>query len=108
MTDCSEQLTFSFHPSKQVTADFQGGEISSDAGLLPIGELDARLGWTARIAEVLADGREARKVDHTMPTLVHTSPYAAIASAIETQSGWATGRPGAVTPCVEITRATRY
>jgi len=64
VTDCSEQLTFSFHPCKDVVADCAGGLISSDAGLLPLRELDERLGWTAAVAEQLADSREAAKVRH--------------------------------------------
>lgn len=57
MTGCREQFTFPFYPSKQVVADFQGGLITSDAGLLPIRELDQRLGWTGRVAEQIADAR---------------------------------------------------
>jgi hypothetical protein len=64
MTSCSEQLTFSFHPCKDVVADFAGGLISSDAGLLAVRELDERLGWTAAVAERLADPRDPVKVRH--------------------------------------------
>jgi len=76
VTGCSEQLTFSFHLSKQVTADFLGGAISSDAGLLPLRELDDRLGWTTRIAEILGDGRQAGKVDHPILSLVRQRLFA--------------------------------
>ena len=79
MTDCREQLTFSFCPSKQVVADFQGGLISSDAGLLPIRELDQRLGWTARVAEQIVDSRQPGKVDHSMVALVRQRLFALIA-----------------------------
>ena len=79
MTDCREQLTFSFYPSKQVVADFQGGLISSDAGLLPIRELDGRLGWTARVAEQIVDARQPGKVDHSMVDLVRQRLFALIA-----------------------------
>lgn len=61
MTDCRTQLTFSFHPCKAVVADFQGGLITFDAGLLPIRQLDQRLGWTARMANILADNGQAGK-----------------------------------------------
>ncbi len=53
MTHCPEQLTFDFHPRQAVVADFQGGLISSDAGLLPIRQLDQRPGWSAASAETI-------------------------------------------------------
>ena len=49
MTDCPEQLTFDLLPRKAVVADFRGGLISSDAGLLPLRQLDHRLGWPYRV-----------------------------------------------------------
>jgi hypothetical protein len=64
MTDCPAQLTFDFHPRKAVVADFDGGLISSDAGLLSLRQLDQRLGWSVAVADVLDDTRQAGKVDH--------------------------------------------
>jgi hypothetical protein len=70
MTDCRKQITFSFHSRKEVVADFRGGEISSDAGLLPLVELDRRLEWTARIAGQLEDPRQAAKTEHDLTQLI--------------------------------------
>jgi len=66
MTDCPEQLTFDFHWRQAVVADFDGGLISSDAGLLPLRQLDERLGWTAAVADLLGDSRQAGKVNHAL------------------------------------------
>jgi hypothetical protein len=79
MTDCCEQHTFFFHPRKEVVADFQGGAITSDAGLLPLAELDDRLGWTVRMAQVLSDGRAAGKVRHEVRTLLRQRLFGIIA-----------------------------
>jgi len=79
MTDCPTQLTFDFLPRKQVVADFSGGAITSDAGLLPIRELDQRLGWTVRIARVLSDGRQQSKVEHGSLTLLRQRLFGLIA-----------------------------
>ena len=79
MTDCRKQLTFYFHPCKAVVADFQGGLITSDAGLLPICELDQRLGWTARMADTLADNRQAGKVRHEILSILRQRLFGLIA-----------------------------
>lgn len=43
-TGCSEQLTFWDLGTQQVTVDFTGGRVVTDAGLLPIRLLDKELG----------------------------------------------------------------
>ena len=79
MTHCAEKLTFDFHPRQDVVADFCGGQISSDAGLLPLIELDRRLGWTAQIAACLNDPRQQVKVTHTQLQLLRQRFFALIA-----------------------------
>jgi hypothetical protein len=56
MTGCN-QTSFSFFVKKNLTVDFQGGEISSDAGLLLLRQLDEKLGFTAGLADCLDDRR---------------------------------------------------
>ena len=79
MTNCPRQLTFSFHPRKDIVADFQGGQISSDAGLLPLIELDRRLGWTERVAGLLEDPRQAAKTEHELAQLLRQRFFGLIA-----------------------------
>lgn len=57
MTDCRRQLTFSFYQHRQLVADFKGGQISSDTGLLAVRELDQKLGWLAEAASLIGDPR---------------------------------------------------
>jgi len=79
MTDCQTQLTFDFHPRKAVIADFDGGLISSDAGLLPIRQLDQRLGWTAAVADIVDDARQPGKVQHVLRAVVRQRFFGLIA-----------------------------
>jgi len=79
MTDCPKQLTFDFHRRKAIVADFEGGLISSDSGLLPIRQLDQRLGWSAAVGDVLGDCRQAAKVDHDLLALVRQRLFGLIA-----------------------------
>ena len=79
MTDCREQLTFDFHRRKAIVADFDGGLITSDAGLLLIRQLDRRLGRSAAVADVLDDARQPGKVTHALPAFVRQRLFALIA-----------------------------
>src|ERR1019366_3893096 len=51
----NQPFQLSFKPSLKV--DFQGSRVTSDGGLLLGRELDARLGFSALIAEYLTDSR---------------------------------------------------
>jgi len=48
-----EQLTFAFLPQLPVVVQRSEGQLTSDAGLLPLAELDRRWRYTARMAECL-------------------------------------------------------
>ena len=63
-TDCSEQLTFWDLGPQQVTVDFDGGHVVTDAGLLPMRELDKELGVLAELAQRLPDPRAEVRHPH--------------------------------------------
>jgi hypothetical protein len=51
-TECKEQpLLFQDLGSRQVVADFSGGTLSSDGGVLLLRQVDARLGLTHHLAQ---------------------------------------------------------
>jgi len=70
MTECCRQLTFSFYQDKQLVADFKGGQISSDTGLLAVRELDAKLGWLAQAASLIQDPRREDRTELDVLTLL--------------------------------------
>jgi hypothetical protein len=51
------QLTFSFYRHQPIRADFSGGQITSDAGLLPLRAFDQRHHLTSAWAARLSDPR---------------------------------------------------
>lgn len=55
---------------RQVAVDFDGGQISSDAGALLLRELDRTLRLTERVAACFQDGRDPERIEHTVHTLV--------------------------------------
>ena len=79
MTDCSSQVTFDFYHCKELVADFKGGAITSDAGLLAVRELADRLGWFQRAAEVLRDERDPSRTTHDSLTLLRQRGFGFIA-----------------------------
>ena len=62
----------SIHFSKSnpcaVAADFKGGELSSDGGLLRLKEVERKLGLTKAVAQRLGDERQQGKVEPTVTT----------------------------------------
>jgi hypothetical protein len=66
MTDCPGQLSFDFYQDKHLVADFKGGQISSDTGLLAVRALDEKLGWTAQAASLIDDPRRPDRTQITV------------------------------------------
>ncbi len=59
----SERLSFGKIKGREVIANFDGGRISSDAGIVLIAELDKKLKITAHFAECFQDHRNLSYVD---------------------------------------------
>jgi hypothetical protein len=70
-TDCKEQpLLFQDLGSRQVVADFSGGTLSSDGGVLLLREVDANLGLTQSLAQCFDDHRQQVFVDHAVQEML--------------------------------------
>jgi Transposase DDE domain group 1 len=76
MTECT-QSSFGFqgHFSRQVTAQFDGGTISSDAGGLLLRETDRRLNLLPRLARSFLDGRDPARIQHPVAEMVSQRVY---------------------------------
>jgi DDE family transposase len=73
------QLRFSFYQHGPVRTDFSGGQITSDAGLLPLRAFDERRRYTARLAEGFQDGRDPERIEHSLLELLRYRLYAIVA-----------------------------
>ncbi len=83
MTQCNgKSVTFSSLGRKKIQADFNGGQITSDAGLLLLREVDRRIGLMDAIDRCIPDPRKADQVDHQQRTLL-TQRIFAIAAGYE-------------------------
>ena len=77
MTICTtEAIAFTRCKRRKVVADFGGGEITSDAGVLLLSEADKRLRLTQRIAPQFDDPRCKGKCDHSLQDMLRQRIYA--------------------------------
>lgn len=75
-TDCKDQpLLFQDLGRRKVVADFSGGTLSSDGGVLLLRQVDRGLGLTRRLAAGFYDQRDARFVDHSLEHLLAQRIY---------------------------------
>lgn len=70
-TDCrSQPLLFQELYRRKVVADFSGGTLSSDGGVLLLRQVDNNLGLTMAVADCFDDYRNQVFVDHSVRELV--------------------------------------
>lgn len=76
MTECI-QSSFSFAAlyRREVVAQFDGGDITTDAGGLLLREVDRRLNLTQRLAACFIDHRRPDLIEHTVPELLAQRVY---------------------------------
>ena len=71
MTKCTtDTIQFSPLGRKKVQADFSGGEITSDAGVLLLREIDKQLGLTQKVDKVIPDPRDPNRTTHDQLSLL--------------------------------------
>lgn len=78
-TQCTEQLELFEVGRQQVTMTFDGGDVVSDAGLLPVRELDQQLGILAEAARRLPDPRSQICVTHSAERILTQQVYQILA-----------------------------
>jgi len=71
MTECStDAIEFTGHGRRKVVADFNGGRLTSDAGILLLREVDRQLGLIDSINECLPDPRSPRWIIHEQRSML--------------------------------------
>src|ERR1700686_627747 len=70
-TECTPKLfAFEAVERRAVVAGFDGGDITSNAGALLLGQVDRGLGLMRRFPQCFTDRRGPRYVEHRVETLV--------------------------------------
>lgn len=63
-------LSFPAIRTRKVTGAFDGGAITSDAGVLLLAQAERRLGIVDRLAPLIPDGRDPARVVHSLPDIL--------------------------------------
>jgi hypothetical protein len=66
-TNC---ISFDRIKSKKVLADFSGGHITSDAGVMLLRAVNQRTGFLDKFADALGDHRHPSYVEHSIPSMI--------------------------------------
>ncbi len=75
----SAPLLFDFLPDRPVVLETSDACLCSDAGLLPLRQLDEQLGFTQQFAAALDDPRDPRLVEHTALEMLRARLYGILA-----------------------------
>lgn len=71
MTECTQtNFAFQAHFARQVTGQFDGSTMTSDAGGLLLRETDRRLNLLPRLAQCFLDGRDASRIQHSVAEMI--------------------------------------
>src|SRR5450755_1336607 len=76
MPKCTDRMVdFGRLGRRLIEADFEGGDISSDGGLLLLRQVDERIGLSRAAAAVLSDPRDPSRVTHSLRDLLAQRIY---------------------------------
>jgi hypothetical protein len=76
VTNCTaEVVTFPACKRRQVEAQFSGGDITSDGGVLLLRQMDRRLGLTGAMAKIIPDPRDPARCEHRLVDLIRQRVY---------------------------------
>jgi hypothetical protein len=76
VTNCTaEVFTFPVCKRRKIEAQFSGGDITSDGGVLLLRQIDRRLELTETMAKVIPDSRDPARCEHRLVDLIRQRVY---------------------------------
>ena len=76
MTNCTQPvLEFPALKGKKIQAEFSGGAISTDGGVMLLREVDRRLGLLEAVHQAIPDSRDPRYIEHSQLSLLRQRVY---------------------------------
>jgi hypothetical protein len=71
----SQRIEFPHFHARIVTSDFEGGQITSDGGVVLLGEVDRMYRVVERLADCFTDYRDAEQIEHPLVDLLRQRIY---------------------------------
>jgi len=78
MADSTQTVNFPAVSGRDVVVRFDGGDISSDAGMTLVSAADKKIGLISALALSIDDNRDQVKVDHSIQVLMQERVYAIV------------------------------
>lgn len=76
MPDCTaQQMLFGRLGRREIEANFRGGAISSDGGVMLVRQADRKIGLSAAVATALSDPRDPERIRHPLRDLIAQRLY---------------------------------
>lgn len=76
MPNCTgQQMLFGRLGRREIEANFRGGALSSDGGVMLVRQVDRRIGLSAAVAAALSDPRDPERITHPLRDLVAQRLY---------------------------------
>ena len=76
MPNCTvDSMNFGRLGRREIEANFQGGAISSDGGVVLLRQVDRRIGLSKAVADVLHDPRDPDRITHSLQDLIAQRLY---------------------------------
>jgi hypothetical protein len=76
VTNCNPlPIEFPGFGARKIQADFSGGEVSSDGGVLLLRQVDRWVGLTKRLGQLLPDPRDPDRIIHSLESLLQQRLY---------------------------------
>ena len=77
MTECIQtKLEFPPLKARKVEAEFAGGDVTSDGGVLLLRNIDKKLGLLENVNRAIPDPRDTRYIEHSQLSLLRQRVYA--------------------------------
>ena len=70
MSNCTSLIEFPSVSGRSVVADFAGGDLSSDAGVMLLAQADKKVGLTSSLCAAVVDRRQRGKIRHDIHNIV--------------------------------------